>query len=61
MKNQTKKKIKVLRIDNWGEFYGKEFKQLCKQCGIARHIELHIHPSGMGLHVVDGKCEDYAQ
>ena len=36
MENQTKKKIKALRIDNGVEFYKKEFEELCKKCGIAR-------------------------
>ena len=35
MKNQTKKKIKVLRTDNSEEFCSKEFEELCKKCGIA--------------------------
>ena len=30
VENQTNKRIKVLRTDNEGEFYGKEFEQLCK-------------------------------
>jgi hypothetical protein len=30
VENQTEKRIKVLRIDNGGEFYGKEFDHLCK-------------------------------
>jgi hypothetical protein len=36
VENQTKKKIKVLRTDNGGEFCGNEFKEFCKKCGIAR-------------------------
>ena len=35
MENQTKKKIKVLRTDNGGEFCGKEFEEFCKKCGIS--------------------------
>ena len=35
VEKRTRKKLKVLRIDNGGEFYVKEFDQLCKQCGIA--------------------------
>jgi len=35
VENQTKKKIKVLRTDNGGEFCSKEFEELCKKCGIA--------------------------
>jgi hypothetical protein len=37
MENWTKKIIKVLRMDNGGEFYGNEFKSFCKKCGIARN------------------------
>ena len=36
VENQIGKKIKVLIIDNGGEFYEKEFDQFCKQCGITR-------------------------
>ena len=35
VENQTEKKIKVLRIDNGGEFCSKEFEEFCKKCGIA--------------------------
>ena len=35
MENQTEKKIKVLRIDNGGEFCSKEFEEFYKKCGIA--------------------------
>jgi hypothetical protein len=37
VENQTKKKIKVLRMDNDGEFYKNEFKKLCKKCDIERY------------------------
>jgi len=36
VENQLEKKIKVLRIDNDGEFCSKEFEEFCKKCGIAR-------------------------
>jgi hypothetical protein len=36
VENQTEKKIKVLRTDNGGEFYGNEFEEFYKKCGIAR-------------------------
>jgi hypothetical protein len=36
VENQTENKIKVLRIDNGGEFYRNEFEEFCKKCGIAR-------------------------
>jgi len=35
VENQIEKKIKVLRIDNGGEFYSKEFEEFCKEFGIA--------------------------
>ena len=35
VENQIAKKIRVLRIDNGGEFYEKEFEKFCKECGIA--------------------------
>ena len=31
VENQTEKRIKVLRIDNGGEFSGNEFEELCKK------------------------------
>ena len=39
VENQSEKKIKVLRTDNGGEFYGNEFEDFCKKCGIARNKE----------------------
>ena len=36
VENQKEKRIKVLRTDNGGEFYGNEFEELCKKCSIAR-------------------------
>ena len=35
VENQIGKKIKVLRTDNGGDFYEKEFEKFCKECGIA--------------------------
>ena len=35
MENQTEKKIKVMRTDNGGEFFSKEFEEFCKKCGIS--------------------------
>ena len=34
--NQSENKIKVLRTDHGGEFYGNEFEDFCKKCGIER-------------------------
>jgi hypothetical protein len=36
VENQTEKIIKVLRIDNGGEFYENEFEEFCKKCNIER-------------------------
>ena len=36
VENQTKKIIKVLRMDNGGELCGNEFEEFCKKSGIAR-------------------------
>ena len=35
VENYTEKNIKVLRTNNVGEFYKKEFEGFCKKCGIA--------------------------
>ena len=35
VENQTKKKLKVLRKDNGGEFCKKDFEEFCKNFGIA--------------------------
>ena len=36
VENQTEKIIKVMRTDNGEEFYGNEFEEFCKKCGIER-------------------------
>jgi len=36
VENQIEKKIKLLRIDNGGDFCGKQFEEFCKKYGIAR-------------------------
>jgi hypothetical protein len=41
VENQTENKIKVLRIDNGGEF--------CKKCGIARHKTTPYTPQQNGV------------
>lgn len=35
VENKIRKKIKVLRTENGGEFYENEFKIFCKECSIA--------------------------
>ena len=49
VENQTKKKIKVLRTDNGGEFCKKEFEELCKKCGIVRHNTTPYTPQQNGV------------
>ena len=36
VESQIEKRIKVLRIDNGGDFCRNEFEELCKKCGIER-------------------------
>jgi hypothetical protein len=49
VENQTEKKIKVLRTDNGGEFYGNEFEEFCKKCGIARKKTIAYTPQQNGV------------
>ena len=49
VENQTEKKIKVLRIDNGGEFCSKEFEEFCKKCGIARQKTTPYTPQQNGV------------
>jgi transposase InsO family protein len=39
----------VLRTDNGGEFFGKEFDQFCKQCGIAHQNTTPYTPQQNGF------------
>jgi hypothetical protein len=57
---------KLLRTDNGGEFYGNEFKEFCKKCGIARSEDYSIHSSTewscrKDEHDTDGKIKEHAQ
>jgi hypothetical protein len=49
VENQTKKKIKVLRTDNGGEFCGNEFEEFYKKCGIARQKTTPYTPQQNGV------------
>ena len=49
MENQIEKKIKMLRIDNGGEFCIKEFEELCKKCGIAQQKTTPYTPKKNGV------------
>ena len=42
-------KIKVLRTNNVGEFYGNEFEDFCKKCGIARKKTTPYTPQQNGV------------
>jgi len=49
MENQTEKINKVLRMDNGGEFYGNEFEEFCKKCGIVRKNTTPYTPQQNGV------------
>ena len=49
VENQKEKKIKVLRTDNGCEFYGNEFEEFCKKCGIARQKTTPYTPQQNGV------------
>jgi transposase InsO family protein len=49
VENQTEKKIKVLRKDNGGEYFGNEFEELCKKCGIERQKTTPYTPQQNGV------------
>jgi transposase InsO family protein len=49
VENQTEKIIKVLRTDNGGEFYRKEFEELYKKCIISRHKTTPYTPQQNGV------------
>ena len=49
VENQTKKKIKVFRTDNGGEFFRNEFEEFYKKCGIARKKSTPYTPQQNGV------------
>jgi transposase InsO family protein len=49
VENQTEKKIKVLRTNNGRKFYGNEFEEFCKKCGIARKKNIPYTPQQNGV------------
>jgi transposase InsO family protein len=49
VENQIEKRIKVLRIDNGGKFFGNEFDKFCKQCGIAHQNTTPYTPQQNGV------------
>jgi transposase InsO family protein len=44
VEKQTGKKIKVLRLDNGGEYTSKEFKGFCKEARIKRELIVPYNP-----------------
>ena len=49
IENQTDRKVKRLRTDNGLEYYSKEFDEICKEKGIARHKTIRHTPQQNGL------------
>ncbi|GKE22157.1 retrovirus-related pol polyprotein from transposon TNT 1-94, partial [Tanacetum coccineum] len=49
VENQTGRTVKKLRTDNGLEFYNREFKQLCIESGIARHLTVAETPQQNGV------------
>ena len=49
IENQTDKKIKRLRTDNWLEYCSRDFEDFCKSKGIARHKTVTYTPQHNGL------------
>nr|GEW47634.1 retrotransposon protein, putative, Ty1-copia subclass [Tanacetum cinerariifolium] len=49
VENQTGMTVKKLRTDNGLEFYNREFKQLCIESGITRHLTVTGMPQQNGL------------
>ena len=44
VENQTGKKIKVSRSDNWGEYTSNEFNYFCKEVGINKEKTVAYNP-----------------
>jgi transposase InsO family protein len=49
VENQTGKKIKVLRLDNGGEYTSKEFMDFCAGEGIRRELIVPYNPQQNGV------------
>lgn len=47
--NQTRKKIKILRIDNGGEYTSNDFKDFCKDVGIKREVTIPYNHQQNGV------------
>jgi transposase InsO family protein len=49
VEDQTRKKIKVLSLENRGEYTSNEFKTLCKEVGIKREMTTPFNPWKNGV------------
>ena len=49
VETQTGRKIKVLRLDNGGEYTLGEFDDFCAEAGIRREFTIPYNPNKMGL------------
>ena len=49
VENQTRKNIKVLRLDNGGEYTSNVFKNFCKEAGIKRKVTISYNPKKNGV------------
>ena len=49
VENHSEKKIKILRLDNGGEFTSNEFKDFCKEVGIKRKLTTLYNPQQNGV------------
>jgi transposase InsO family protein len=49
IKNLSKRKIKILRSNNGGEYASKEFVNFCKDVGIKRELTTPYNPQQKGV------------
>ena len=49
VENLSEKKIKILRLDNGGEFTLIEFNEYCKEAGIKRELTIPYNPQQNGV------------
>jgi len=49
VENQTRKKIKVLRSDNGGEYTSNEFNKFCKEAWINKELIVSFNPLQNGV------------
>ena len=49
IKNLSERKIKILRLDNGGEYTSKEFLNFCKDVGIKRELTPPYNPQQNGV------------